>query len=333
MEKTKPMDHLVCGDVGFGKTEVAIRAAYKAVLDHKQVVVLVPTTILALQHFNSFQKRLKNTAVNIELISRFKKPKEVADAKLKIAAGAVDIIIGTHKVLSDSFSYQDLGLVIVDEEQRFGVNHKEKLKTLKSSVDFLTLSATPIPRTMQMAFLGLKEFSLIKTPPPKRQSIKTYVVKDDDYILKQAIERELHRGGQVFIVHNRVKDIQEVYQRFMELVPEAKITFAHGQMNEKELEQKILDFYQAKYNVLIATTIIESGIDIPNANTLIVSNADKFGLSQLHQLRGRIGRSDRKAYAYLCVKDVYNMSTIASKRLKCPTILLGYWFWIFTGFL
>jgi len=316
MEKNRPMDHLVCGDVGFGKTEVAIRTAHKAVLNKKQVAVLVPTTILTLQHFNSFKKRFKDLAINIEFISRFKTPKEVKEILEKVSLGLIDIIIGTHKILSDKVKFKDLGLLIVDEEQRFGVAHKEKFKNLKANIDCLTLSATPIPRTLQLAFLGLKEFSVIRTPPPKRQSIKTYLMKDDDLIIKQAIEFELSRGGQVYFVHNRVRDIDEVYQRVIDLVPDAKVTFAHGQMKEKELEEKIIKFFKGQYNVLIATTIIESGIDIPNANTLIVSNANNFGLSQLHQLRGRIGRSDKKAFAYLMVKDIYNLTTIASKRLK-----------------
>ena len=316
MEKTTPMDHLVCGDVGFGKTEVAIRSAHKAVLNKKQVAVLVPTTILTLQHFNSFKKRFKNEAINIEFISRFKTQKEIKDILERVSLGLVDILIGTHKLLSDKVKFKNLGLLIVDEEQRFGVAHKEKFKNLKANIDCLTLSATPIPRTLQLAFLGLKEFSVIKTPPPKRQSIKTYLMKDDDYIIKQAIEYELSRGGQVYFVHNRVRDIEEVYQRVIELVPEAKVVYAHGQMKEKELEERIISFFKGRYNVLVATTIIESGIDVPSANTLIVSNADNFGLSQLHQLRGRIGRSDKKAFAYLMVKNLYTLSSIASKRLK-----------------
>ena len=233
MEKSTPMDHLVCGDVGFGKTEVAIRSAHKAVLNKKQVAVLVPTTILTLQHFNSFKKRFKDLAVNIEFVSRFKTAKEVKEILERTSNGLVDILISTHKLLSDKVKFKDLGLMIVDEEQRFGVAHKEKFKNLKSNIDCLTLSATPIPRTLQLAFLGLKEFSVIRTPPPKRQSIKTYLMKDDDYIIKQAIEYELSRGGQVYFVHNRVRDIEDVYQRVIELVPEAKANFAHGQMKEE----------------------------------------------------------------------------------------------------
>lgn len=316
MQKNRPMDHLVCGDVGFGKTEVAIRASMKAVLDQKQVAVLVPTTILALQHFHSFTSRFKGFPVNIEFISRFRSAKETKIIKEKLEKGEIDILIGTHKLLSDSVKYNDLGLVIVDEEQRFGVGHKEKLKTLKSSVDFLTLTATPIPRTLQLAFLGLRDLSLIKTAPPKRQSIKTYIIKEDKLTIQTAIKKELNRGGQVFIVHNRVNDIEQFSANIRELVPEAKIVIGHGQLPERELEKRMKAFYTGEFNILIATTIIESGIDIPNANTMIIDRADTYGLSQLHQLRGRIGRSDRKAYAYFVVPNSRNLSNTAEKRLK-----------------
>ena len=315
MQKPVPMDYLVCGDVGFGKTEVAMRAAFKAVEDKKQVAVLVPTTILALQHYNSFTKRFKDFPIRIEFISRFKSAKESKEILEKAEKGEIDILIGTHKLLSDKLKFSDLGLVIVDEEQRFGVGHKEKLKLMKASVDFLTLTATPIPRTLQMAFLGLRDLSLIKTAPPRRQSIKTYVIKEDDLTIQMAIQKELQRGGQVFVVHNKVNDIEEYAGYIRELVPEAKIVFAHGQMSEKELEDKINAFYNGTYQVLIATTIIESGIDIPNANTMIIDRADTYGLSQLHQLRGRIGRSDKKAYAYFVVPRLREISTIAQKRL------------------
>ena len=315
MQKPVPMDFLVCGDVGFGKTEVAMRAAFKAVEDKKQVAVLVPTTILALQHFNSFVKRYKDFPITIEFISRFKSPKETNEILEKVKEGKVDILIGTHKLLSDKLQFLDLGLVIVDEEQRFGVGHKEKLKLMKSSVDFLTLTATPIPRTLQMAFLGLRDLSLIKTPPPRRQSIKSYVIKEDELTIQQAIQKELQRGGQVFIVHNKVNDIEQYVGSIRELVPEANITFAHGQMGEKELEEKINAFYNGRHQVLVATTIIESGIDIPNANTMIIDRADTYGLSQLHQLRGRIGRSDKKAYAYFVVPRMKIISEVAQKRL------------------
>jgi transcription-repair coupling factor (superfamily II helicase) len=316
MQRSYPMDHLVCGDVGFGKTEVAMRAAFKAVVDHKQVAVLVPTTILAFQHFNSFTDRFSNFPVKIEFISRFKSAKEVAEIKKRAAAGDVDILIGTHKILSDSLKFKDLGLVVVDEEQRFGVGHKEKLKLLKSSVDFLTLTATPIPRTLQMAFLGIRDLSLIQTAPPRRQSIKTYLIKEDDLTLQSAIRKEIARGGQVFIVHNRVNDMEDYVGYIRELVPEAKIIFAHGQMAEKDLETRMKDFYEGKFNVLVSTTIIESGIDIPNANTMIIDRADTYGLSQLHQLRGRIGRSDKKAYAYFVIPKNKLLTPEAEKRLQ-----------------
>lgn len=316
MQKNEPMDHLVCGDVGFGKTEMAMRAAFKAVLDKKQVAVLCPTTVLTLQHYNSFSKRFKNFPVNIEFLSRFKSAKESKDILKDIESGKIDIIIGTHKLLSDKIKYSDLGLVIVDEEQRFGVGHKEKLKLLKTSVDFLTLSATPIPRTLQQSFLGIRELSLIRTAPPKRQSIKSFVIKKDGNTIKTAIEKELNRGGQIFIVHNKVQDIEIFVQEIRQLVPSARIVFAHGQLPEKELQKRMEDFYRAKYDILIATTIIESGIDIPNANTMIIDRADHFGLAQLHQLRGRIGRSDKKAYCYFMISDHNALSNVAEKRLK-----------------
>jgi transcription-repair coupling factor (superfamily II helicase) len=314
MQQTFPMDRLVCGDVGFGKTEVAIRAAFKAVLDHKQVAVLVPTTILAYQHYNSFKDRLKNFPVTVEFLSRFKSPKQSTEIIKKLEDGKIDIIIGTHKLLSENIRYQDLGLVVVDEEHRFGVGHKEKLKLMKTNIDFLTMTATPIPRTLQMSFLGIRDLSIIQTPPPKRQSIKTYIIKDDDNTVKEAINKEISRGGQVYIIHNRVQDIEILATKIQKLVPSAKIIIGHGQLPERELEKRIAAFYEHKYDILIATTIIESGIDIPSANTMIVNRADTFGLAQLHQLRGRIGRSDKKAYAYLSIPS-FNISAIAEKRL------------------
>jgi transcription-repair coupling factor (superfamily II helicase) len=316
MQKPVAMDHLVCGDVGFGKTEVAMRAAYKAVLDKKQVCVLVPTTVLALQHYNSFVKRFNKFPVEIEFLSRFKTAKQTKEVLEKLADGKIDILIGTHKLLSDKVKYKDLGLVVVDEEQRFGVGHKEKLKLMKANVDFLTLTATPIPRTLQLSFLGIREMSLIQTAPPRRQSIKSYLIKEDDLTLQTAIKKELSRGGQVFIVHNKVQDIEMFTAHIQELVPEAKIVFAHGQMSEKELETKISAFYNGVYQILISTTIIESGIDIPNANTMIIDRADNYGLAQLHQLRGRIGRSDKKAYAYFVIPKHKGISEVAEKRLK-----------------
>ncbi|MFY7993094.1 MAG: transcription-repair coupling factor [Bacteriovoracaceae bacterium] len=315
MQNQYPMERLVCGDVGFGKTEVAMRAAFKAVLDKKQVVILVPTTVLALQHFHSFKKRFSQFPVNVEMLSRFKTPKEKKEVISVIAEGKVDIVVGTHAILSDKIEFQDLGLLIIDEEHRFGVAHKEKLKVLKAGVDVLTMTATPIPRTMQLSFLGIRDLSLIQTAPPRRQSIKTYIIKEDDLTLKTAMEKELGRGGQIYFVHNRVHDIEEFEIYLKKLVPQARISVAHGQMGERELEKKINDFYNHRSDILLATTIIESGIDIPNANTMIIDRADTYGLAQLHQLRGRIGRSDRKAYAYFIVPDNRVLSETAQRRL------------------
>jgi transcription-repair coupling factor (superfamily II helicase) len=316
MTSDTSMDRLVCGDVGFGKTEIAMRASFKAVLDKKQVAILVPTTVLAYQHYNSFVERFKQFPVNIEFLSRFKSKKQSDEILEQLENGKVDIVIGTHKLLSPKIKYQDLGLVIVDEEHRFGVAHKEKLKVLKINVDFLTLTATPIPRTLQLSFLGLRDLSIIKTAPPKRKSIKSYVIKEDKITIKNAIEKELARGGQIFIVHNRVHDIDEYAAKIRDLVPSAEICVAHGQMSERILESKIKAFYSGHYNILLSTTIIESGIDIPNANTMIIDRANTFGLAQLHQLRGRIGRSDKKAYAYFIIPNEKKLTDTASKRLQ-----------------
>jgi transcription-repair coupling factor (superfamily II helicase) len=316
MQSSKPMDRLICGDVGFGKTEIAMRAAFKAVLDKKQVCLLVPTTVLAYQHYNSFIERFKNFPVNIDFLSRFRTPKEKKQILQNMNEGKIDIIIGTHTLLGNSIQFFDLGLMIIDEEQRFGVAHKEKLRLMRETIDTLTLSATPIPRTLQMSFLGIKDLSLIKTAPPRRQSIKTYLIKEDPNTLRNAINKELSRGGQVFIVHNKVSDIEIFTSKIRQLVPSAKIVFAHGQLPERELEKRISDFYDKKFDILISTTIIESGIDIPSANTMIIDRADTFGLSQLHQLRGRIGRSDKKAYAYFMLPSHKKMSDVAAKRLK-----------------
>ncbi|MBI2521443.1 MAG: transcription-repair coupling factor [Bdellovibrio sp.] len=315
MQDSKPMDFLVCGDVGFGKTEVAMRAAFKAVLDKKQVAVLAPTTILTLQHFHTFQERFKQFPIKIDFLSRFKSAKECKEIIGQLKQGNIDIVIGTHKLLSNDIAFKDLGLVIVDEEHRFGVGHKEKLKLLKNAVDFLTLTATPIPRTLQLSFLGLRDIALIKTPPPNRQSIKTYIVHDDLEILRTAITNETSRGGQVFIVHNKVQDMESYVAKIRSLVPDVSISFAHGQMNETQLERIISEFYLGKFQVLVCTTIIESGIDIPNANTMIIDRADTFGLAQLHQLRGRIGRSDRKAYAYFIIPE-RTIGVEAERRIK-----------------
>lgn len=316
MTGPRPMDRLICGDVGFGKTEIAMRAAFKAVLDHKQVAVLVPTTVLAFQHYNSMTQRFKEFAVNIEFISRFKSAKQTSEILQRLSDGKIDILIGTHKLLSDKVKFQDLGLLVIDEEQRFGVGHKEKMKALKENIDCLTMTATPIPRTLQMSFLGIKDLSLIQTPPPKRQSIKTYLVKEDPITMQRAINKELSRGGQIFVVHNKVSDIEDYTAKIKKLAPQAKTVFAHGQMPEKELEKRITQFYDRKYDLLVSTTIIESGIDIPSANTMIIDRADTYGLSQLHQLRGRIGRSDKKAYAYFVVPHNRILSSIAAKRLR-----------------
>ncbi len=316
MQGQFPMDRLVCGDVGFGKTEVAMRAAMKAVLDKKQVVLLVPTTVLALQHYHSFKKRFENFPVNIDFVSRFKTAKQKSEILTEVSEGKVDILIGTHAVLSDKVEFHDLGLLVIDEEHRFGVAHKEKLKLLKTGVDVLTMTATPIPRTLQLSFLGIRDLSLIQTAPPRRQAIKTYIIKEDDLTLKSAIEKELSRGGQIYYVHNRVHDIEEHELYLKKLVPKARISVTHGQMNEKELEKRINDFYDHKSDILLATTIIESGIDIPNANTMIIDRADTYGLAQLHQLRGRIGRSDRKAYAYFIVPENRTLSETAQRRLQ-----------------
>ncbi len=316
MQGEFPMDRLVCGDVGFGKTEVAMRAAMKAVLDKKQVVVLVPTTVLALQHYHSFKRRFENFPVTINFISRFKTAKQKSEVMAEVAEGKVDILIGTHAVLSDKLEFHDLGLLVIDEEHRFGVAHKEKLKVLKTGVDVLTMTATPIPRTLQLSFLGIRDLSLIQTAPPRRQAIKTYIIKEDDLTLKAAIEKELSRGGQIYYVHNRVHDIEEHELYLKKLVPAARISVTHGQMNERELEKRINDFYDHKSDILLATTIIESGIDIPNANTMIIDRADTYGLAQLHQLRGRIGRSDRKAYAYFIVPENRMLNETAQRRLQ-----------------
>ena len=316
MQKDQPMDHLVCGDVGFGKTEVAMRASFKAVLDGKQVAILAPTTILTVQHYNNFKRRFKNFAVNIEFLSRFKTTKEAAVICQKLSKGEIDIVIGTHKLLGSSVSFSDLGLVIVDEEHRFGVAHKEKLKLLKANIDFLTLTATPIPRTLRSAFLGLKEVSLIRTPPPGRQAIKTYILREDDLTLKRAMEKELGREGQILVVHNRIKDIEAYATYIKKLMPNARLGIGHGQLAERELEKRINAFYSGKYQILVTTTIIESGLDIPNANTMIVNNADTFGLAQLHQLRGRVGRSERDAYAYFVIGKDLLPNAKAEKRLK-----------------
>ncbi|HLU42284.1 MAG TPA: transcription-repair coupling factor, partial [Microthrixaceae bacterium] len=299
MEAPAPMDRLICGDVGFGKTEVAIRAAFKAVQDGKQVAVLVPTTLLAQQHFQTFSERYAPYPVRVEVLSRFLTGAQVRKVLAGLESGEVDVVIGTHRLLSSDVRFRDLGLLVVDEEQRFGVAHKEQIKQLKVGVDVLTLTATPIPRTLEMSLTGIRDLTLLNTPPAERQPILTYVGEYDDRAVAEAIRRELLREGQVFFVHNRVQDIDHVAAHVRELVPEARVAVAHGQMDEGALEQVVLDFWEGAYDVLVCTTIIESGIDMPTVNTLVVDRADLLGLGQLHQIRGRVGRSGQRAYAYL----------------------------------
>jgi len=315
METPTPMDRLLCGDVGYGKTEVAMRAAFKAVMDGKQTAILTPTTVLAYQHFDTFRQRFAPFPVKIELLSRFRSTKEQKDVVKRVEAGEVDVVIGTHRMLSKDVSFRDLGLVVVDEEQRFGVAHKERLKQLKKRVDVLTLSATPIPRTLNMSLSGLRDMSLIETPPSDRLAIQTQVVQSSDVVIKSAIDLELSRGGQVFFIHNRVESIETIAALVKRLVPQARMAVGHGQMNEKEMERVMLDFIGYKYDVLVATTIIENGIDIPRANTIIINRADNYGLSQLYQLRGRVGRSSRRAYAYLLIPAEQELTPIARRRL------------------
>jgi transcription-repair coupling factor (superfamily II helicase) len=315
MEQAVPMDRLLCGDVGYGKTEVAMRAAFKSVMEGKQTAVLTPTTILAYQHYDTFRTRFAPFPVKVELLSRFRSSKEQKDVAKRVESGEIDVIIGTHRMLSKDVSFKDLGLVVIDEEQRFGVAHKERLKQLKKKVDVLTLSATPIPRTLNMSLSGMRDMSLIETPPRDRLAIQTQVVQFSDHVIKSAIELELARGGQVFFIHNRVETIETVAALVKRLVPQARLAVGHGQMNEKEMERVMLDFIDHKYDVLVATTIIENGIDIPRANTIIINRADHYGLSQLYQLRGRVGRSSRRAYAYLLIPAEQELSPIARRRL------------------
>ncbi len=315
MESMQPMDRLLCGDVGYGKTEVAMRAAFKAVQDSKQVAVLAPTTVLCFQHFESFKKRFANFPVNIEMISRFRTAKEKKDVLEKTAEGKVDILIGTHAILSESLKFQDLGLLIVDEEQRFGVRHKERLKKMRAAIDVLAMSATPIPRTLHMSLVGLRDMSVIETPPKDRMAIQTIVAKFDEKLVRTAIEMELERGGQTYFVHNRVETIYELAAKIRELVPQARVVVAHGQMPEAELERAMLAFMDGEYDVLCATSIIENGLDIARANTIIINRADRHGLSELYQLRGRVGRSNRRAYAYLLIPPEQQLTDIARRRL------------------
>ena len=316
MEDDCPMDRLVCGDVGFGKTEVAVRAAFKAVADSKQVAVLVPTTILALQHYKTFLGRLKDLPCNIDYVSRLRTAKEIADIQRRLKAGTLDIVIGTHKLIGKGFEFKDLGLLIIDEEQKFGVGAKEKLRQLKASVDTLTLTATPIPRTLQFSLLGARDLSIINTPPPNRIPVQTEIMLFDDDEIKKILNYELNRGGQIFFVHNRVEELQSVADILHRLVPDMKICVAHGQMEAKVLENKILEFMAGDYDMLLCTTIIENGLDIPNANTIIINQAQNIGLSDLHQLRGRVGRSNRRAFCYLIVPPLVSITDEARRRLK-----------------
>jgi len=316
MERPVPMDRLLCGDVGYGKTEVAIRAAFKAAIDGKQVAVLVPTTILAQQHFETFKERFSGFPFEIQVLSRFRSRKEQNETIKGLKAGTVDIVIGTHRLLSADIKFKDLGLLIVDEEQRFGVSHKEKLKRLKTNVDVLTLTATPIPRTLHMSMLGVRDLSVIETPPENRFPVQTYVVEHSNSLIREAIERELARDGQVYYLYNRVQGIHQMAEQIQMLVPDARVAVGHGQMSEQELEKVILDFLDGEFDVLVSTTIIETGVDIPNVNTLIVHDADKMGLSQLYQLRGRVGRSNRIAYAYFTYQRDKVLSEDAEKRLQ-----------------
>jgi len=316
MESSRPMDRLICGDVGYGKTEVALRAAFKAVMDNKQVALLVPTTILAEQHHYTFTQRLRDFPVNVQMLSRFKTAREQKEIAQGIRKGLVDIVIGTHRLLSADIKFKDLGLVIIDEEQRFGVRHKERLKDLRLLVDVLTLTATPIPRTLYMSLIGARDMSIINTPPLGRVPIQTRVLEYDEQIIKRSILREMRRGGQCYFIHNRVKDIERVKNKVERLVPQARVYFAHGQMHEKELEKIMLAFIQGEVDVLVATIIVQSGIDIPRANTLIVNRADLFGLSDLYQLRGRVGRFKHKAYAYFFVAPEFAWTDEAKRRLE-----------------
>ncbi len=316
MESTKIMDRLICGDVGFGKTEVAIRAAFKAVQESKQVVYLVPTTILAQQHYNTFRERMKDYPVRIDLLSRFRTEKEQAETLRDLAKGLVDIVIGTHRVLSKDVVYKDLGLLIIDEEQRFGVKHKEKIKQLKETVDVLTLTATPIPRTLHMSLIGIRDMSLLEEAPENRLPIQTFVCEYNEELVREAISRELARGGQVYYIYNRINNIPDVAAAVQELVPSARVAFAHGRMQERDLERIMLDFVEGDIDVLVSTTIVETGMDIPNVNTLIVQDSERMGLAQLYQLRGRVGRSDRTAYAFLMFRKDRMLPEVAEKRLE-----------------
>ena len=315
MESTQPMDRLLCGDVGYGKTEIAMRAAFKAISDNKQVAVLAPTTVLAFQHFETFRQRFAAFPVTIEMISRFRSAKQQKEILQKAEAGKIDILIGTHRLLSKDLKFADLGLLVVDEEQRFGVRHKERIKQMRKQVDVLTMSATPIPRTLHMSMIGMRDMSLIETPPKDRMAIQTVVAHWDEKLIQSAIEQEMERGGQVYFVHNRVDTIWEIAAKLQELAPKARVIVGHGQMSEGELEKVMMNFMHHKSDILVATTIIENGLDIPLCNTILISRAERLGLSELYQLRGRVGRSNRRAYAYLLVPADIELTPIARRRL------------------
>jgi transcription-repair coupling factor (superfamily II helicase) len=315
MESQQPMDRLVCGDVGFGKTEVAVRAAFKAVMNQKQVAILVPTTILADQHHKTFSERMKDFPVDVDVISRFRTKKEQKEILGRVKAGKTDILIGTHRIISKDVQFKNLGLLVIDEEQRFGVAVKEKLKKFRAAIDVLTLTATPIPRTLQFSLMGARDLSIINTPPANRQPVYTEIHSFDSELIRDAIAQEVSRGGQVFFIHNRVKNIMEVTEMIRELVPDIRARHGHGQLSPSRLEKIIHDFYHHKFDVLVSTNIVENGIDIANANTIIINNANHFGLSELHQLRGRVGRSNRKAFCYLITPSVHKLSADARKRL------------------
>ena len=316
MERDRPMDRLLCGDVGYGKTEVAIRAAFKAIVDGKQVAFLVPTTILAQQHYETMRERFQDYPIKIGMLSRFRTRKQQQETIQGLKNGTIDIVVGTHRLLSKDVAYHDLGLLIIDEEQRFGVTHKEKIKKLKTNIDVLTLTATPIPRTLHMSMLGVRDLSIIETPPENRFPVQTYVMEYNPGLIREAIERELAREGQIYFLYNRVEDIERKAEEISMLVPDARVTYAHGQMSENELESVMLAFLEGEFDVLVSTTIIETGVDIPNVNTLIVYDADKMGLSQLYQLRGRVGRSNRIAYAYFTYRKDKILTEVAEKRLQ-----------------
>ncbi|MDE6332649.1 MAG: DEAD/DEAH box helicase, partial [Muribaculaceae bacterium] len=316
MESERPMDRLICGDVGFGKTEIAVRAAFKAATDGKQVAVLVPTTVLAYQHYQTFSQRLKDFPVRVDYLSRARSPKQTKEILADLADGKIDIIIGTHKLIGKSVKFKDIGLLIIDEEQKFGVAVKEKLKQLKVNIDTLTMSATPIPRTLQFSLMGARDLSSINTPPANRYPIITSVDSLNDDIVSEAIGFELSRGGQVFFINNRIEGLYELEAMIHRLVPDARVAVAHGQMPPEKLERTIVDFAAHDYDILLSTTIIESGVDMPNVNTIIVNNAQNFGLSELHQLRGRVGRSNRKAFCYLMVPAHVPLTPVAHRRLQ-----------------